>query len=715
MILGILVMLTALSISAVAIYYSVSGLVAIFAAAALPIIIMGGALEIGKLVTAVWLHWYWRKAALWLRAYLSIAVVVLMFITSMGIFGFLSKAHIEQTSAAEEGIAQIARIEEEVLRQQSLITRAEQRVEEAEASIGSGNDAIQAQIDKEQTRIDTAYDRIQPAIDEQNAIIQTQLNRLEDRVGVYEEEIASLDKDLERLKLVVENYRAELQGTSVTSIEEQIQPYKDQIAQLDADLERINTQANEYEQRITNLQIDNSAIESVKSRVAAIEENIVVVTNKLQSTEREKIKEGQAVIGVTSDGLFGGNTTRAYNAWLEAQRARISELQAQETELRTQAQETLNVERQRLTDLVKDLRGTQTDNILQRKQGLLNAIDQVRTNAIDDAKVAKSDIQLKIDTVLNTDIPANRSARQTAQDAITALRQADDPIINAARESIKDSRAGADAQIAASNNLIQKLRDSLTVGKDADVEAIVDDQQKRIVNANNTIDNLTEEKYALQAEYRKLEAEVGPIKYLAEFIYGETNEDILEEAVRWVIIVIIFVFDPLAVLLLIASQATFEMRRQERLRLGSEEQNNDNESNDNQHVEHAQSGDDQEESDDVQSTSDTGTSQEQSVDSGKDEGSITDDRTSDNGGDITPILTAEEQEARALELDELEKLEGWTEAKRKWKDKNPDLNIKPFKERYIQGEIERLPWEGYIQNSEQGRESLWNKLRTDDD
>ena len=144
MILGILVMLTALSISAVAIYYSVSGLVAIFAAAALPIIIMGGALEIGKLVTAVWLHWYWKKAALWLRAYLSIAVVVLMFITSMGIFGFLSKAHIEQTSAAEEGLSQIARIEEEVIRQQSLITRAEQRIEEAEASIGSGNDAIQS-------------------------------------------------------------------------------------------------------------------------------------------------------------------------------------------------------------------------------------------------------------------------------------------------------------------------------------------------------------------------------------------------------------------------------------------------------------------------------------------------------------------------------------------------------------------------------------------
>ena len=61
MALGILVLLTALSISAVAIYYSVAGLVAIFAAAALPIMVMGGVLEVGKLVTAVWLHRYWKQ------------------------------------------------------------------------------------------------------------------------------------------------------------------------------------------------------------------------------------------------------------------------------------------------------------------------------------------------------------------------------------------------------------------------------------------------------------------------------------------------------------------------------------------------------------------------------------------------------------------------------------------------------------------------------
>ena len=83
MLFGLLTFLIAITISSVAIYYSVAGLVAIFAAAAVPIIIMGTALEIGKLVAAVWLHRYWNRAAWWLKTYLSIAVVVLMIITSV--------------------------------------------------------------------------------------------------------------------------------------------------------------------------------------------------------------------------------------------------------------------------------------------------------------------------------------------------------------------------------------------------------------------------------------------------------------------------------------------------------------------------------------------------------------------------------------------------------------------------------------------------------
>jgi len=92
-------------------------------------------------------------------------------------------------------------------------------------------------------------------------------------------------------------------------------------------------------------------------------------------------------------------------------------------------------------------------------------------------------------------------------------------------------------------------------------------RQNIIVQANTNIDTLEEQKYTLQIEYRKLEAEVGPVKYLAEFIYGQSaNDNLLEEAVRWVILIIIFVFDPLAVLLLIASQQTFEIRRESKLR-----------------------------------------------------------------------------------------------------------------------------------------------------
>ena len=157
MFLAILTLITALSISAVAIYYSVAGLVAIFAAAAIPIMIMGGTLEIGKLVTAVWLHRYWSKATWWLKTYLSIAVVILMFITSMGIFGFLSKAHIEQTSASIESTEKIERLETDIKRQELIITKAERKIEDAENQGANKNDTIQDQIDREQDRIDNAY------------------------------------------------------------------------------------------------------------------------------------------------------------------------------------------------------------------------------------------------------------------------------------------------------------------------------------------------------------------------------------------------------------------------------------------------------------------------------------------------------------------------------------------------------------------------------
>ena len=114
MILAYLLLLTGLTISAVAIYYSVVGLTAIFSAAAIPIIIMGSALEVGKLVCASWLKANWDRAPRFMRYYMITAVCVLMLITSMGIFGFLSKAHNDQNLVSGDVTSKIAIYDEKI-------------------------------------------------------------------------------------------------------------------------------------------------------------------------------------------------------------------------------------------------------------------------------------------------------------------------------------------------------------------------------------------------------------------------------------------------------------------------------------------------------------------------------------------------------------------------------------------------------------------------
>ena len=114
MILAWLLLLTGLIISAVAIYYSVVGLTAIFSAAVIPIIIMGSALEVGKLVCASWLKANWERAPRFMKYYMITAVIVLMLITSMGIFGFLSKAHNDQNLVSGDVQSKIAIYDEKI-------------------------------------------------------------------------------------------------------------------------------------------------------------------------------------------------------------------------------------------------------------------------------------------------------------------------------------------------------------------------------------------------------------------------------------------------------------------------------------------------------------------------------------------------------------------------------------------------------------------------
>ena len=368
MLFGLLTLLSALTISAVAIYYSVAGLAAIFAAAVIPIIIMGVALEVGKLVTAVWLHRHWSQATWWLKTYLSVAVFVLMFITSMGIFGFLSKAHIEQTSLSQEQVALIETLEDKETRSQAKIDRWRGELDR----LLKGEDVrVDSLITSEQDNLDKIYARIKNEKDAFRADAKFEIEQQQLRI-------------------------------------EQAQERRD-------------------------------------AEIAAAEKKF--------------------------EGTLGG--TKAYE----------------------------------------------------------DAVKKAKDNELSVASRAQAEI-LKINTQLDIDLKAvdDKYAKEIAD-------------IN---KRINDLRNQA-------NNKTQDIEGRIT-----ELEGFIETEQK-------TIDEVNEEKFGYEKEYRKLEAEVGPIKYIAEFIYGEqADTNLLEAAVRWVIIIIIFVFDPLAVLLLIASQYTFNWNRENR-------------------------------------------------------------------------------------------------------------------------------------------------------
>jgi len=114
MVFPIIIALSSLSLAAVAAYFSIIGLTTIFPGVFWSIVIMGSALEVGKLVTAVWLHRNWKTSGRLIKYYLSIAVIVLSGITSMGIFGFLSKSHIEQEAGASQYDSQISMLDKKL-------------------------------------------------------------------------------------------------------------------------------------------------------------------------------------------------------------------------------------------------------------------------------------------------------------------------------------------------------------------------------------------------------------------------------------------------------------------------------------------------------------------------------------------------------------------------------------------------------------------------
>jgi hypothetical protein len=198
MILAWLLLLTGLTISAVAIYYSVVGLTAIFSAAVIPIIIMGSALEVGKLVCASWLKANWERAPRFIKYYMIIAVIVLMIITSMGIFGFLSKAHNDQNLVSGDVQSKIAIYDEKIKTEKENIDANRKVLKQLDESVdqvmGRSSDekgaekavAIRKAQQKERSRIaqDIAESQKKIAgLNEERAPIAAEVRKVEAEVG----------------------------------------------------------------------------------------------------------------------------------------------------------------------------------------------------------------------------------------------------------------------------------------------------------------------------------------------------------------------------------------------------------------------------------------------------------------------------------------------------------------------------------------------------
>ena len=427
MFLIILALICALTISGVAIFYSVIGLGAIFAAAKVPIYIMGGVLEVAKLVTASWLYQNWKNIPFLLKTYLTTAVGILMIITSLGIFGFLSKAHVEQSTPAAETVAKIDRINEQILRQENTISNLSKKITRLQEGGATSN--VDEQIAREQAIIDNADNKIKGEVE----LIQTKITNTQKQIDDIQ---TDADKKIDILRT----------------------DSKEAIAQLRTDAESI-------------IQAENDKLDKLDKAVSD-----VLNANKSFFNE-------------------------------EKEAALLKESQKPE---RNKIDVKINQTQKKLSQDIDTINNDSEQKIAQ-------------IQADTDSKI--SDFRAKIDG-FNAEI--------------TPLQASIAEEVALAKQRINEINTAA-----------------IAAGEDSDQQITVYEQQ--INSAYDTIDNLNADKFVEESKIRDLEAEVGPIKYIAQFFDADGEVD-LERAVTWLIITIMFVFDPLAVLLLIAVNMSLKAR-----------------------------------------------------------------------------------------------------------------------------------------------------------
>ena len=194
MIFGYLMMAIAITISAIAAWYSVEGLTAIFAAAVVPVIIMGGALEAGKITATVWLHNNWARISWAYKTYLIPAIVFLMLLTSMGIFGFLSKAHSDQNLVSGDAMSKVAIYDEQIKTEKDNIDANKRALQQMDAQV----DSLLGRTDTERGAERAVLVRKQQA--RERASLQTEIVTAQKKIARLQQERAPLAAEFRKIE-----------------------------------------------------------------------------------------------------------------------------------------------------------------------------------------------------------------------------------------------------------------------------------------------------------------------------------------------------------------------------------------------------------------------------------------------------------------------------------------------------------------------------------
>lgn len=184
-----LLLISALSLSGIAAYFSIIGLSTIFPGSVTSIVVMAVALEVAKIVAAVWTHQNWKKTSILTKIYLSFAIFILMGITSAGIFGFLSKSHIEHSSSVSFSENLISEIERKISLEEDSITRQKAFISDKKLIKNFSEDKNQKIIDQLSSNIDLLYSRL-----------DSDINQINSKISQHQERLSFMDDQLQDLR-----------------------------------------------------------------------------------------------------------------------------------------------------------------------------------------------------------------------------------------------------------------------------------------------------------------------------------------------------------------------------------------------------------------------------------------------------------------------------------------------------------------------------------